>query len=100
MSETARSVAVDLIARVEQTGAYAEPLLNAALSGRLLDDPRERGLATQLVYGTLRMQGRLDWILRQLCRGRLVDLAPITRAILRTAPPKRCRRDRMVMSLM
>ncbi|HOG08566.1 MAG: 16S rRNA (cytosine(967)-C(5))-methyltransferase RsmB [Syntrophales bacterium] len=85
MSETARSVAVDLLTRVERTGAYAEPLLNAALSGDSLGDPRDRGLATQLVYGTLRVQGRLDWILRQLYRGRLADLEPVTRAILRTA---------------
>ncbi|HAR98032.1 MAG TPA: 16S rRNA (cytosine(967)-C(5))-methyltransferase RsmB [Syntrophus sp. (in: bacteria)] len=85
MRETARSVAIDLLVRVERTGAYAEPLLNATLSGRLLEDPRDRGLATRLVYDTLRMQGRLDWILRQICRGRLADLEPVTRAILRTA---------------
>jgi len=85
MSETARGVAVDILARVERTGAYAEPLLNAALSAGTLGDPRDRGLATRLVYGTLRMQGRLDWILRRLYRGRLADLEPAARAILRTA---------------
>lgn len=85
MSETARGVAVDILARVERTGAYAEPLLNAALSAGGLADPRDRGLTTQLVYGTLRMQGRLDWILRRLYRGRLADLEPVARAILRTA---------------
>ena len=67
---TPRRIAVEILNRIEADGAYAEPLLDAALSGTELANPADRGLLTELVYGTLRMRGRLDWIIGQLYRGR------------------------------
>lgn len=53
----ARCLAVEVVRRVER-GAFAAPALSAALDR--LGDRRERGLLTDLVYGTLRHQLLLD----------------------------------------
>jgi 16S rRNA (cytosine967-C5)-methyltransferase len=79
-----RQIAVEILNRIDSEGAYAEPLLDAALSGTALTSPPDRGLLTELVYGTLRMQGRLDWIIGQLYRGDTVALETAVRNILRT----------------
>src|SRR4029453_3277587 len=76
----ARAVAHDVILRVETTHAFADVLLAHKL-GALA--PRDRALATDLVYGTLAWQGRLDYHLGQLVRGGLGQVAPPVRAALR-----------------
>lgn len=79
-----RRIAVDILNRIDAEGAYAEPLLDAALSRTEIASPHDRGLLTELVYGTLRMQGRLDWIIGQLYRGDAAKLEMAVRNILRT----------------
>ena len=79
-----RQIAVEILNRIDTEGAYAEPLLDAALSGTALASPHDRGLLTELVYGTLRTQGRLDWIIGQLYRGKDAALETAVRNILRT----------------
>ena len=68
--------------RTETTDAYADRLLEA-LTDRAELDPRDRGLATELVLGTLRWQRRLDWMLARASRRPLEDLTPWVRALLR-----------------
>jgi 16S rRNA (cytosine967-C5)-methyltransferase len=65
MSETtARSVALELIGRVIDDGAYSNRLLPALLARSGLD-PRDRAFATELGFGTLRRRLVLDpWIER------------------------------------
>jgi 16S rRNA (cytosine967-C5)-methyltransferase len=79
-----RRIAVDILTRIDAEGAYAEPLLDAALSGDRIANPRDRGLLTELVYGSLRTRGRLDWIAGQLYRGDAAALETSVRNILRT----------------
>jgi 16S rRNA (cytosine967-C5)-methyltransferase len=79
-----REIAVEILNRIDQTGAYAEPLLDAALSQTGIRNPQDRGLLTELVYGTLRMRGRLDWIAGRLYRGDEAALETPVRNILRT----------------
>ena len=50
-----------------EDGAFADAALGTTLRGAHLE-PRDRGLATQLVYGTLAWQGLLDHILTHLGR--------------------------------
>jgi 16S rRNA (cytosine967-C5)-methyltransferase len=76
---------VEILVRVERDGAFAEPLLDRFLSEGVLADERDRRLLTELVYGTLRMQGYLDWLLGRFYRGGLHTLSPRVRQILRTA---------------
>jgi 16S rRNA (cytosine967-C5)-methyltransferase len=63
--DAARLLAYDVLHEVNRNGGYSNLLLPKILSKSQLDE-RDRGFATELVYGTLRMQGRHDWILAQV----------------------------------
>jgi len=58
----ARLLALRVLERVERAGSYADVLLHSQLSRSGLG-PSDRALATELVYGTLRWRGRLDFLL-------------------------------------
>jgi 16S rRNA (cytosine967-C5)-methyltransferase len=82
----ARAVAHDVLVRVETEDAFADVLLAHRLAPRAVEDalvPRDRALATELVYGTLVWQGRLDHFLRRLLHEPLERLDPPVRAALR-----------------
>ncbi|MGD9763019.1 MAG: 16S rRNA (cytosine(967)-C(5))-methyltransferase RsmB [Candidatus Binatia bacterium] len=66
-----------------EAGAFADAALGVALHEVTLA-PRDRGLATQLVYGTLAWQGLLDHVLGQLGRAPAA-LDPPVRTLLRLA---------------
>ena len=59
--EASRLLAFDLIVEVNRNAGYSNLLLPAALTASILDE-RDRNLVTELVYGTLRMQGKHDWV--------------------------------------
>jgi len=63
--DTARVLAFEILTQVNRSDAYANLLLPRALSESSLEK-RDRGFVTELVYGTIRMQGRHDWILSQV----------------------------------
>ncbi|MSY48629.1 MAG: hypothetical protein F2707_00620, partial [Actinobacteria bacterium] len=60
-----RLLAYDLLTEVNRNEGYSNLLLPAALSASNLED-RDRNLVTELLYGTIRMQGKHDWVLSQL----------------------------------
>ena len=62
--EASRLLSFDILNEVNHNGGYSNLLLPKALSQSDLDE-RDRSFVTELVYGTLRMQGRHDWILSQ-----------------------------------
>lgn len=68
-----RRLAFDILERV-QGGGFADRTLDAALQRYPQLDPRDRGLATELVYGVLRQQGRLDYALARFCKQPLAKL--------------------------
>lgn len=78
----ARVVAARVLERVMSEGAYADLALDGELDRRRLS-PRDAALATELVYGTLRWQRYLDWILAPHSRRRLDALDPGPLVILR-----------------
>lgn len=57
---TARSVAADVVVRVLRDKAYAAAALDAELERNVQLDVRDRALATELAYGTLRLLGWLE----------------------------------------
>jgi 16S rRNA (cytosine967-C5)-methyltransferase len=63
--EASRLLAFDLMSEVNQNEGYSNLLVPQALGASSLDD-RDRSLVTELVYGTIRMQGKHDWILKQI----------------------------------
>ena len=60
-----RVLAYDILSEVNRRGGYSNLLLPQALTASNFED-RDKGFATELVYGTLRMQGRHDYILAQV----------------------------------
>jgi 16S rRNA (cytosine967-C5)-methyltransferase len=84
MKQTPRSLAIDLLDRIDRTRAFAEPVLDACLGENLLNT-QDRHLLTSLVYGTLRMRGHLDWLIRRLYKGNFSSMQEGIRNILRTA---------------
>jgi len=58
----ARQLAARVLERVETDAAFADLALEAETTRRRVA-ARDIGLATELVYGTLRWQRYLDWIL-------------------------------------
>jgi 16S rRNA (cytosine967-C5)-methyltransferase len=84
MSATpARRIAFEVLRRVEEGGAYASRALDAALARAGALDPREAGLATELVYGTLRRALALDAALAAHSRRPLAELDLPARVALR-----------------
>ena len=61
--DQARKVAYNLISQVNRDGAYANIRLPQLLADSTLDE-RDRSFATELSYGTLRMQGKHDFAIR------------------------------------
>lgn len=61
----ARLLAFDLLTEVNRNGGYSNLLLPQALNASKLDD-RDRSLVTEFLYGTIRMQGKHDWVLAQI----------------------------------
>ncbi len=71
-----------MLERVERTGAYANLALHGEL-GRCRLAQADRALATELVYGTLRWRGRLDFLLSHVLERDLEKLEPTVRCVLR-----------------
>ena len=78
----ARALAARVLERVDADGAWADLALDAEVQ-RDAPAPRDIGLATEIVYGTLRWQRYLDWILGPHSRRRLDALDPRVRVALR-----------------
>jgi 16S rRNA (cytosine967-C5)-methyltransferase len=80
---TGRALARDVLARVEESGAFANRALSAALDRAPTMSGADRGLATELVYGVLRRRARLDRALAVFASKGLDGLAPPVRTALR-----------------
>ncbi len=84
--DAARRVAFDVLMDVETEGAYANLALAKALRAarnRERLDARDAAFASELVNGTLRAQGRLDWVLARHLTRPLSEADPGVRVLLR-----------------
>lgn len=63
--EASRLLAFDLLTEVNRNEGYSNLLLPQALNASKLDE-RDKSLVTELLYGTIRMQGKHDWVLSQI----------------------------------
>lgn len=81
-SGSAREVALDILVRVDEQGAYSNLLLNTSLqkSGLSREDS---GLTTELVYGTISRMNTLDYVLEEFVSKGIAKLQPWVRSLLR-----------------
>ena len=82
MSPSAREVALEVIRRVTDEGAYSNRVLPAALKRSGLDE-RDRALATELAYGTIRHVPGLDDAIGARAARPVERMTPGARAALR-----------------
>jgi 16S rRNA (cytosine967-C5)-methyltransferase len=75
-------LALRVLERVQRAGAYADLALHAALGASALNAP-DRAFATDLVYGTLRWRGRIDYYLDHFLDRDLEKLDPLVASALR-----------------
>jgi 16S rRNA (cytosine967-C5)-methyltransferase len=78
-----RSIAARVLVRVELDGAFAAAVLDAELRSAKQLDVRDRRLATELAYGTLRTINLIDEMLLRFASNGIAKLEPLTRAHLR-----------------
>ena len=81
-SKGVRELAVEILSKVEGKSAYADILLDHSLKGTSLSS-LDRALLTQIVYGSLRWRGRIDWLLSRVLRRSLSAMNPPLRNLLR-----------------
>ncbi|OAA25928.1 16S rRNA (cytosine967-C5)-methyltransferase [Frankia sp. EI5c] len=81
-ADPARLLAWEVLRAVDERGAYANLMLPALMAGRRLSS-RDRGLATELTYGSLRAQGMLDGVLGTVTSRPVDTVDPPVRDALR-----------------
>lgn len=81
----ARSLAYRILLHLDRKASHPDRLIRGVMEryGALVD--RERALLTELVYGVVRWQGRLDWHIDQLSRVKPNKIATPVRILLRLA---------------
>ena len=80
--DKARETAVRILYEVHENGAYANVALAKALRQAELGE-QDRRFVTELVYGTVKAGGTLDWILRRYVNRPVRKIQPLVREILR-----------------
>lgn len=80
-TRSARDRAYEILRRVEESGAYAAPLLDFHQSE--IDDPREAALLHEMVLGVLRWQAALDHAAGKVASRSPEAMDPAVRRVLR-----------------
>ena len=75
-----REQVVDLLLQVERDKSYAQLSLKNALEDL---ETRDRALATEIFYGTLKYQIQLDYWLNQYSKTPVKKMKPLIRQLLR-----------------
>jgi 16S rRNA (cytosine967-C5)-methyltransferase len=83
-AQPARQIALDILIAVRESDAYANLLLPVRLERARLSEA-DAGLATELTYGTLRMQGYYDRVIELAARRPAGEIDPAILDVLRLA---------------
>ncbi len=81
----ARELALKILFQINEEGAYANLALDKALFPCKDLDPRDRGLITEIVYGSVKNRGKLDYVLNQFASTKVKKMDHWTRNNLRMA---------------
>ena len=79
---TVRQTALQILHAIDRDGAYTDVALRQTLR-KCAYSRRDRAFVTECVYGTVRWQGRIDWLLAHVCHRPLSTLTPWIRNALR-----------------
>ncbi|AZR72962.1 16S rRNA (cytosine(967)-C(5))-methyltransferase [Anoxybacter fermentans] len=80
--DKARVIAYKVLTQIDSEEVYSNLSLNREINRANLEF-RDRRLATELVYGVLRMRGHLDYIINQFSKHPVKNLDPGVRNLLR-----------------
>ena len=83
MKKSIRHQAVDILSQISTSQSFAAELLDACLDANTLSGTPDGRLLTHLVYGVLRLQGHLDWIITKLYRGNFANMDESIKNVLR-----------------
>jgi 16S rRNA (cytosine967-C5)-methyltransferase len=83
MKKSIRHQAVDILSQISISQSFAGELLDDSLTANTLSGTPDGRLLTHLVYGVLRLQGHLDWIISKLYRGDFAGMAEGIKNVLR-----------------
>ena len=78
-------LAYQILLHLEQKPSQPDRLIRSMLERHRKLEDRDRALLTELVYGVLRWQGRLDWHIDALSRINPKKIVPAVRILLRLA---------------
>ncbi|WP_332690154.1 16S rRNA (cytosine(967)-C(5))-methyltransferase RsmB [Halalkalibacter lacteus] len=82
MSKPVREVALDVLLQIEKNQAYSNLLLNQTVNRANLD-PRDVGLLTEIVYGTIQRKSTLDFYLQAFVKKGVDSLQDWVKVLLR-----------------
>jgi len=82
---TARTLAYQILLHISQNVSHPDRLIRSMLERHSHLAERDRALVTELVYGVVRWQGRLDWHIDQLINIKPGRISPTIRTLLRLA---------------
>ncbi len=82
---TPRMLAYQILLHMENNPSPPDRLVRSMLDRHSRMEARDRALLTELVYGTLRWQGRLDWHIDRVSSVRPKKITPAVRILLRLA---------------
>jgi 16S rRNA (cytosine967-C5)-methyltransferase len=74
MSKGPRYIAIEVLCRWTENHLPIDLVMEKYLSSRTLDDPRDRQLSMSLVYGAIRWQGYLDWVIGEFSKHPLAKM--------------------------
>jgi 16S rRNA (cytosine967-C5)-methyltransferase len=73
-SQGPRYIAIEVLCRWEESLLPIDQVLDQYISCMVLDDPRDRQLSMSLVYGVIRWQGYLDWVIGEFSKHPLAKM--------------------------
>lgn len=79
--KSVRQLSVEILAKTKHNGSFVDELLADVLAEKELSQ-RDKALLLELVNGTVRWQGQLDWILEQLFHKKFKDVSSKLKSIL------------------
>jgi 16S rRNA (cytosine967-C5)-methyltransferase len=82
MSKPVREVALEILLQIEKNQAYSNLLLNQTVNRTKLD-PRDVGLLTEIVYGTIQRRDTLDYYLQSFVKKGVPSLQDWVKVLLR-----------------